>query len=214
MTSISRRRVYAPPLDDEPFQLDPAGQERRHRPLMIAILALVAISLAGAAWNTYGRGGGPPFITSPGPYKVAAPAAPSQGEDAREIYQMMEGAGPTAPVTAAVAIDLHPALTVAPAATAPPRVGAAQVSAAGQGAFLAQIAALRSEAAAQSAWSDLAQRSPGLLQGVRMDVQRADLGAQGVYYRLRAGYFADREHANAFCDRLKGAGLACMVVSR
>jgi cell division septation protein DedD len=82
------------------------------------------------------------------------------------------------------------------------------------GGYLAQIAALRSEDAAKAVWTEVSTRNPGLLRGAKMSVQRADLGAQGVFYRLRAGYFVDRDQANLFCDKLKASSMACMVVSQ
>ena len=42
--------------------------------------------------------------------------------------------------------------------------------------------AVRSEAAAQSAWSKAKTRSPDLYRGAKLDIQRADLGAKGVYF--------------------------------
>ena len=42
----------------------------------------------------------------------------------------------------------------------------------------------------------------------------ADLGARGIYHRVRAGYFADRENATRFCERIRQMGQDCIVVSR
>jgi hypothetical protein len=47
-----------------------------------------------------------------------------------------------------------------------------------------------------------------------MDVQRADLGSRGVYHRVRAGYFADRDSAARFCDRVRQMGQDCIVAAR
>jgi hypothetical protein len=44
-------------------------------------------------------------------------------------------------------------------------------------------------------------------------IQRADLGSEGVFYRLRVGAFADRSEASAFCDAVKEAGANCIVVN-
>ncbi|MEO0982464.1 MAG: SPOR domain-containing protein [Pseudomonadota bacterium] len=80
------------------------------------------------------------------------------------------------------------------------------------GAYLVQIAALRSESAAEEAWSRAAGASPSLYQGAQKRIQRADLGARGVFYRLRAGAFAERAAATEFCDALKAGGGDCIVV--
>jgi hypothetical protein len=116
-------------------------------------------------------------------------------------------------------IDLHPgggggSPVVTPSVLTMTPGAVAAASASGSGGYLAQLAAVRSEDAARAAWKETAGRNPALLMGARMDIQRADLGSQGVFYRLRAGYFGDRTQAGAFCDRLKAAGLDCMVVSQ
>lgn len=82
------------------------------------------------------------------------------------------------------------------------------------GAFQVQLSALRSEEAARSAWTMIQSSAPDLFTGASLDIQRADLGAKGVFYRLRVGAFADRATANGFCDEVKAAGKDCMVVAK
>lgn len=82
------------------------------------------------------------------------------------------------------------------------------------GAYQVQLAALRSETAAQSAWTGLLDSAPDLFTGAKLDIQRADLGARGVFYRLRIGTFADRAAAKGFCADVKAAGKDCMVVAK
>jgi hypothetical protein len=82
------------------------------------------------------------------------------------------------------------------------------------GAFVAQIAALQSEGGIGPLWSRLSDRAPDLFADAKMDVQRADLGARGVYLRVRVGYFADRENAARFCVRMRAMGQDCMAVER
>jgi hypothetical protein len=53
-----------------------------------------------------------------------------------------------------------------------------------------------------------------LFANARLDVERADLGARGVYHRVRAGYFADRENAALFCERIRQMGQDCIVAAR
>lgn len=82
------------------------------------------------------------------------------------------------------------------------------------GPYLVQIAAYRSQERARSAWHDLDNRAPLLFKGrVRM-VERADVGARGIVYRLRAGYFSDDAAAKAFCRALDFSGDDCMIVRR
>ena len=84
---------------------------------------------------------------------------------------------------------------------------------AAEGAYLVQIAALRSEEAAESQWKRVTASAPELYHGATKMIQRADLGSEGVFYRLRVGAFADRSEASAFCDAVKEAGANCIVVN-
>ena len=95
-----------------------------------------------------------------------------------------------------------------------PRPAPRSVSTAPAGRYLVQLASFRSKQQALTAWRTLRARLPKLLGTVTADVQRADLGAKGIYYRLRAASFADRAAASAFCARLKKNGQSCLVVSR
>lgn len=82
------------------------------------------------------------------------------------------------------------------------------------GAYQVQLSALRSEAAALTAWRTIQGSKPALYQGGRVQIQKADLGAQGVFYRLRVGAFSNRERADMFCAEVKATGQDCMVVAR
>ena len=82
------------------------------------------------------------------------------------------------------------------------------------GAYQVQLSALRSEDAARSAWTRLQNTAPDLFSGANLDIQRADLGARGVFYRLRVGSFANRDAAKGFCADVKAAGKDCMVVAK
>jgi cell division septation protein DedD len=82
------------------------------------------------------------------------------------------------------------------------------------GTYQVQLSALRSEDAAQSAWKSLQNTAPDLYAGAELDIQRADLGAKGVFYRLRIGSFADRDAAKGFCADVKATGKDCMVVAK
>jgi hypothetical protein len=76
------------------------------------------------------------------------------------------------------------------------------------------LAALRSEEAVSAAWRRFEGRAPDLFSAAQLDVQRADLGARGVYYRVRAGYFASREEAARFCERIRELGQDCVPTAR
>jgi hypothetical protein len=206
-------RVYMPPMDEDPYRIR-AGGARNRTFMLVVIMGAVVIALTAVAWNIYGRAGPAPVITANGPFKTVAPAPETQGDDTRDVYNMIEAAkGAPPPITVSPA-EAEEAPQAPIAFTAPVAPQAPVAPSVGQGSFVVQLSALRTADAAESAWSQMDLTHPGLLRGVKKDVQRADLGAQGIYYRLRAGYFTERGQANSFCERVKGVGLACMVVVR
>ena len=188
-----------------------ADDDGPRRPLMIYVLLCALVVGAGAfLWRAYddGTGGGPIRVApaqdrfkEPGPGAEDAPT-PVEDQlrtaDAPAIEGFTEG--PEEPLTAEEAAALE-------APTGPPTF-------ANNGPFVAQIAALQSEDGIAPLWRRLADRAPDLFADARMDVQRADLGARGVYLRVRVGYFPDRDNAARFCARMRAMGQDCMAVER
>lgn len=82
------------------------------------------------------------------------------------------------------------------------------------GSYLVQIAAFRTQDAAEAAWRKASLSHPDLYRGAEKRIQRADLGAKGVFYRLRVGAFAQRTDASEFCAAVKASGGNCIVVSQ
>jgi hypothetical protein len=82
------------------------------------------------------------------------------------------------------------------------------------GPYVAQLGAFRAERSVRPAWDRLARRSPELFEEARLDVQRVEIKERGVFYRMRAGYFADRTNAMRFCQRLRAQHRDCMPVRR
>ena len=74
-----------------------------------------------------------------------------------------------------------------------------------------QIGAYKSQADADAAWTTYKAKHAALLSGYSDDVQQADLGEKGTWYRLRVGGLSDREVATGLCDRLKADGGACIL---
>lgn len=77
--------------------------------------------------------------------------------------------------------------------------------------WMVQLTSQRNEDAAWSVWEKLSERHAKLLGGRDAAVVRADLGAKGVYYRLRIHRLESRDEAQRLCSRLKAAGAACYV---
>lgn len=91
-----------------------------------------------------------------------------------------------------------------PAATAPAATPA--------GGYVVQLAAFRDEPSARAEFRKLQKKFP-VLAGLSADIQKADLGAKGIYYRLRGGYM-DKAKAADLCTGLKAQGQACLVKPR
>lgn len=155
------------------------------------LMLVVALAFGGFVWQLYSAPEIPHIAAQPGPYKVEG-----------------EGVATSDPITTTPVANAtsEPAQSPAPA-------GAASLFSA-NGPYVAQLAALQSESAIDIAWRRFAARSPGLFAAAKLDVERADLGARGVYYRLRAGYFADRTAAAGFCERIRELGQDCIPAAR
>lgn len=82
------------------------------------------------------------------------------------------------------------------------------------GGYVAQLGAFRAERSVRPAWDRLARRAPELFEEARLDVQRVEIKERGVFYRMRAGYFADRTNALRFCQNLRAHHQDCMPVRR
>jgi hypothetical protein len=125
---------------------------------------------------------------------------------------------PKAPPPAAKPAPAPAQATGAPRSLTPPQQVAANApaklaapAAAASGSYMLQIGAFKSQAEAAAAWKTYQGKHAALLSGYSDNVQQADLGEKGTWYRLRIGGFADKEVATALCDRLKADGGACML---
>jgi cell division protein FtsN len=57
----------------------------------------------------------------------------------------------------------------------------------------------------------LQRRYGPILEGLDANIQRADLGDRGIYYRVRVGPWAERGQALQVCEALQAAGGDCYV---
>jgi hypothetical protein len=85
------------------------------------------------------------------------------------------------------------------------------VKAKANGPVKVQLGAYRSDKEAREAWDKMVKKNAALAAHAPI-VVKADLGAKGVFYRLRAGGFASAAAAKKFCDGLKGQ--ACLVAEK
>lgn len=143
----------------------------------------------------------PPVAAVP-PKVQPAPAKPAAGNGAPLAL------GPVAPRLApATPAPTRPA--PAPAAAAPTPI-TPTASAAGD--WAVQLSASKSEADARGSFA-AAQRRYSALAGRSVEVQRADLGAKGTYYRARVPA-GSHEAATALCGQIKAQGGDCIVTRR
>jgi len=79
------------------------------------------------------------------------------------------------------------------------------------GSYVVQVASEHSAAGAHASFRALRAKFPNQLGGREPIVRRADLGAQGTYYRVMVGPFGSMEKAAGMCGALKAAGCKCLV---
>ena len=84
-------------------------------------------------------------------------------------------------------------------------------TAAATGAFRIQLAAVKSQDAAQLGWKQLTKAHPDVLGGLTLIVVKVDRSS-GAIYRLQAGPFTDRTTAEAACGKLKQKRQDCLVL--
>ena len=143
----------------------------------------------------------------------AAPATP-----AAEPQQ--QAAVPAAPAETPAAEPVVPETVVpepvapAPVEAAKPETPAKAVTPQAGGAYVVQLLALRDEGAARAAWKKIAAQHKTILGSHALDIEKADLGAKGVWYRVRAAGFATKQSATSACNGLKTAGQNCIVKKR
>ena len=148
----------------------------------------------------------PPPAAKPAPAKASPPPAMKQAATtatATGAPRTLPGVGP----------GVGPGAASAPPAAAPKAAAAAPAPkpAAASGAYVLQIGAYTSQADADAAWKAYKAKHAALLTGYGPDVQKADLGEKGTWYRLRVAGFADKDVASGVCDRLKADGGACFL---
>lgn len=159
---------------------------------------------------------------------VTAPVAPSAPSGAN-----VPPAPTTAPAEAAappavprVPVQQQPvpptATPPAPSKAAPPRPpeppparpasAKAATPAPTTGGLMAQLGAFSSRENAETGWQRIRDAHPDLLGSRSYDIQAADLGGQGIFYRVRTGPFSDGATAKALCEALRARDQACVLV--
>ena len=76
--------------------------------------------------------------------------------------------------------------------------------------WVVQIASADTEASAMSTWKKMQGRFK-ILKSESPSVVKADLGAKGVFYRVRIGGFDEQAAAKKACARLRSGGVSCYI---
>lgn len=74
-----------------------------------------------------------------------------------------------------------------------------------------QIGANKDEAVSRAEWAKLRAQGGAIFNNAGNRIQRADLGARGVFYRVQVGPFASAREAGQFCAQLKGRSIDCFL---
>ena len=77
--------------------------------------------------------------------------------------------------------------------------------------YVVQVSARRTKADVEASFRSLQSKFPRQLGGRTATIERADLGAKGIYYRAMVGPFASAGTADQFCSSLKAAGGQCVI---
>ena len=135
------------------------------------------------------------------------PAAKPPAAAAKQAPAPLGGPATAAPrQLGAVTATPAPVKAAAPVAPMP-----AAAKPAASGGYVLQIGAYKSQGDADAAWKAYKGKHSALLSAYSDEVQQADLGEKGTWYRLRISGFADKDMASSLCDRLKADGGACIL---
>ena len=212
------REVALPAADSEPSQVleqleggpSPVADtppEVRVEPKVVAPAPVQAAAVAPA----------PSKFTAPPPAPLKQPVAAATPQVVASNPAAPAVSTATVASAPAASIDL-PKPTAAAAAPAPATVAAVPASAfkpafAPGGSWLVQVAAPSSEAGAMSEWDKRVKSLPEFFSAAERFIVQADVNGKTVY-RLRAGAFASKADADAFCTAYKAKGGNCFPAAK
>ena len=150
----------------------------------------------------------PAAVTPPASkYMAPAPTPLKQPVPVATVPQpQLPIAKPAAAVPKPAPVITKPAVV---SATTPAPTSTGAPGFAVNGDHVVQIAAVSSEATANSEWNKFLKTYPDLLIGGEKSIQQADVNGK-TFYRLRVGSFASKSDAVAFCAAFKAKGGNCL----
>ncbi len=149
-----------------------------------------------------------PAVTMPEPIKVAETPKPTPVAEPVKVEKVVTQ---PEPVKKEEAKENKAVNIVIPAkAVVEKETGAEVAKAAPAGSWVVQMMASNNKKATEGAWSGLVKKY-NVLQGLSHEIETADLGSKGTFYRLHAGAFSDRKDADRLCGDIKALGGTCLV---
>lgn len=142
---------------------------------------------------------------SPETQKVETQKAGAQKTQAQKTETQKTAQKPSQPPLTQLAMNK----AAPPVKTTPPS-SAVSASTGNQGASYVQFAAVKSDADARANWAKLQGKYPAL-KSLTLRVQKVDLGAKGVFYRVQGGPVA-ASNAQSICGQVKQGGGQCIVI--
>jgi hypothetical protein len=167
----------------------------------------------------------PAGLTSSAPGRVQIPSGPPPQVMSARSEQAAVAPPPVKIVTAPPAAaagngDAAPAparrvAAVAPPAREPtPKAASSALVTASTSGYVAVLSSQKSRMDALKAFADLQQKYGDVLSSKTPDVQEANLGDKGIWYRAVVGPPVSRDAASGICSQLKAAGYAgCWVTA-
>jgi hypothetical protein len=140
--------------------------------------------------------------------QIAPPAAQAQVQPQvlpqvqPQVQPQPQPPAPPPPTRQLAAVAPAVPADIGDAAAAPPTVES--------GGYVVQLAAVRSEADAQTAFRQQQAKYP-ILNGRQPLIRRKDQGERGIFFAAQIGPFGAKSDADQLCDQLKSAGGSCFV---
>ena len=78
------------------------------------------------------------------------------------------------------------------------------------GVWQVQLISSNNKSSVENSWKNLSKKY-NVLSNQPYEIETADLGAKGTYYRLKAGAFPTRDGADNLCNDIKALGGSCIV---
>ncbi|MGH7030366.1 MAG: SPOR domain-containing protein [Stellaceae bacterium] len=94
----------------------------------------------------------------------------------------------------------------------PREAARAEVRPASPGGVRLQLGSVRSAVSAREEWDRIKRSNSDLLHSLSAGAVRADLGEQGVYYRIQTTPVGNTARANRLCGELRQRHLDCIIV--